>query len=348
MEQIVREKKNHCMRHPYSYSLTTHDRYFYQGSEMDKELKGDGNSYTTTIRQLDPRLGRWMSLDPKMSAWESPYASMGNNPVMNNDPLGDVFIGTNKKSARRVERNLKNETFAKDQFKDFRKLLNIKGGQFTKIDENVFNKAVQNLTPEEQALANGYFQMINSPDKYFVNVVKRGEDIDPNHKEMNATTKRWAASAASTYATGAEVEDKAGSVTYTSPSNNQVLAILVMNPKNKIDDYSLFDGTGNRSRTSTLGEKMAHELLGHGQAGRNSIPVSNSWAHNINAIQAGNLFLQVAYFNHGMFRDGTQHGGGIRPLTQNEATGIPAYLQYTSPLSTIPPNMIKNLKLLIR
>jgi RHS repeat-associated protein len=72
----------------------THDRYFYQGSEMDKEVKGDGNSYTTTFRQLDPRLGRWMSLDPKVTAWESPYVSMGNNPITQNDILGDTVRQT--------------------------------------------------------------------------------------------------------------------------------------------------------------------------------------------------------------------------------------------------------------
>lgn len=66
----------------------THDRYLYQGSEMDKEIKGDGNSYTTTFRQLDPRLGRWMSLDPVFQAHQSPYNSMDNNPIIYNDPKG--------------------------------------------------------------------------------------------------------------------------------------------------------------------------------------------------------------------------------------------------------------------
>jgi hypothetical protein len=30
----------------------------------DNELSGDENSYTTEFRQLDPRLGRWFSVDP--------------------------------------------------------------------------------------------------------------------------------------------------------------------------------------------------------------------------------------------------------------------------------------------
>ena len=66
-------------------------RYGYQGSEKDDELKGNGNSYTTEFRQLDPRVGRWFSIDPKMSARESPYVSMGNNPLLNNDFQGDTI-----------------------------------------------------------------------------------------------------------------------------------------------------------------------------------------------------------------------------------------------------------------
>lgn len=72
-------------------------RYGYQGSEKDDEVKGSGNSYTTEYRQLDPRLGRWLSLDPKARSmpWQSPYVSMDNNPIWFNDILGDS-VGLSK------------------------------------------------------------------------------------------------------------------------------------------------------------------------------------------------------------------------------------------------------------
>ncbi|MBU3661323.1 MAG: hypothetical protein FGM14_15750 [Flavobacteriales bacterium] len=65
-------------------------RYGYNGMEQDPEAKGEGNSYTTEFRQYDPRLGRWLSLDPKMTAWESPFVGMGNNPIFYTDPFGDT------------------------------------------------------------------------------------------------------------------------------------------------------------------------------------------------------------------------------------------------------------------
>ncbi len=69
-------------------------RFGYQGSEGDDELKGEGNSYTTFYRQLDPRLSRWFSIDPKNreTPWQSPYNSMDNGPVRYNDILGDKII----------------------------------------------------------------------------------------------------------------------------------------------------------------------------------------------------------------------------------------------------------------
>ena len=62
----------------------------YNGMEKDPEMKGDGNSYTTEFRQYDPRLGRWLSLDPMKQQFPemSPYVAFANNPIYYNDPLG--------------------------------------------------------------------------------------------------------------------------------------------------------------------------------------------------------------------------------------------------------------------
>jgi RHS repeat-associated protein len=70
-------------------------RFGYQGSEKDDEFKGNGNSYTTDFRQLDPRLGRWLSVDPLSFKfpWQSTYIAFDNNPILLVDRLGSETEG---------------------------------------------------------------------------------------------------------------------------------------------------------------------------------------------------------------------------------------------------------------
>src|SRR5690606_28455208 len=99
-----------------SYLTCTEDsggyRFGYQGSEKTDEISGSGNHYTTLFRELDVRLGKWWTIDPKASLrpWESPYSSMGNNPIWYNDPLGDIFkIGSKDKQAKSDVQSLANK-----------------------------------------------------------------------------------------------------------------------------------------------------------------------------------------------------------------------------------------------
>ena len=69
------------MQMPNRHTNTNEYRFGYNGMEKDPEMKGDGNSYTTEFRQYDPRLGRWLSLDPLMAQFPdmSPYVAFDNN-----------------------------------------------------------------------------------------------------------------------------------------------------------------------------------------------------------------------------------------------------------------------------
>ncbi len=74
---------------------TTDYRYAFNGMEVDPEVSGNGNSYTTEFRQYNPRLARWASLDPLMGKFPhiSPYVAYENNPIIYVDPYGlNVFL----------------------------------------------------------------------------------------------------------------------------------------------------------------------------------------------------------------------------------------------------------------
>lgn len=83
-KELTQEKSVSNLRTTYIYA--------YNGMEVDNEVSGNGNSYTTEFRQYDPRIGRWLSIDPEFAQapWNSPYVSMSNNPILRIDPLGNV------------------------------------------------------------------------------------------------------------------------------------------------------------------------------------------------------------------------------------------------------------------
>jgi RHS repeat-associated protein len=109
--------------------------FSFNGMEKDNDLKGHGNSYTTEFRQYDPRLGRWLTVDPKATAWESPYVGMSNNPIIYNDPLGDSIKITGLAAQQTAFLKKLNAEVGKEIF-----IINVKGYlQFKDPNQNVTN-----------------------------------------------------------------------------------------------------------------------------------------------------------------------------------------------------------------
>ncbi len=89
----TRSKQQYWSETAYFGKLVVNYRFGFNGQEKDDEITGvTGSHYTTHFRALDSRIGRWWSVDPKSSQlpWQSPYVTMGNNPIRMVDPDGDV------------------------------------------------------------------------------------------------------------------------------------------------------------------------------------------------------------------------------------------------------------------
>ncbi|GEQ85381.1 hypothetical protein ULMS_08890 [Patiriisocius marinistellae] len=58
-------------------------RYGFNGKETDNEVKGEGNSIDYGMRMYDPRVSRFLSIDPlaKTFPWYTPYQYAGNKPI---------------------------------------------------------------------------------------------------------------------------------------------------------------------------------------------------------------------------------------------------------------------------
>ena len=96
-------------------------RYGFNGMEKDDEVRGTkGASYDFGMRMHDPRIGRFLSLDPDFSKYPfmSPYCFAGNSPILLVDIEGR---GPGK-------RKLVNGDGTKFLLSDIRTIINSKGG----------------------------------------------------------------------------------------------------------------------------------------------------------------------------------------------------------------------------
>jgi RHS repeat-associated protein len=58
-------------------------RFGFNGKEQDDEVSGSGNSYDYGFRIYNPRLGKFLSVDPLFQSypWYTPYQYAGNSPI---------------------------------------------------------------------------------------------------------------------------------------------------------------------------------------------------------------------------------------------------------------------------
>ncbi len=98
-------------------------RFGFNGKENDNEVIGIGNSVDFGARIYDPRLGRWLSVDPLQAKYPdlSPYNFCANNPVFLIDPDGLRIDRVNSKGLGKIRRALKTNAIGRETWKLMKK-----------------------------------------------------------------------------------------------------------------------------------------------------------------------------------------------------------------------------------
>ncbi|MCP9751022.1 RHS repeat protein [Ferruginibacter sp. HRS2-29] len=86
----------------YQYANKGSYRYGFNGKENDNDVKGEGNQIGFEARIYDPRLGRFLSPDPRETEyeWQSTYAYFRNSPISVVDVKGE---GGDKKGSKKQQ-----------------------------------------------------------------------------------------------------------------------------------------------------------------------------------------------------------------------------------------------------
>jgi len=291
--------------------------YKFQGQEL--EVKFGKNTYAYQWRDYDPAIGRFNKIDRFAEKYYSvkPYHFSANNPVFFMEINGDSIQGVSRKSARRTRREIRHS------FKDNKKLAKLfktKGEKFKGISQQDFDDATQNSGTDEKALAQGYFDAVNSSEIHTVEAVRRGE------KFKSALSNQFGDYNGDGKINGADADDRTGGG-FNLPTAAGSHTVIVMNSTVGISDY-IDNSTGlapTTTRTSSAGELLAHELLGRGLTRYNA-----GGSQFLNAIQLTNLYYRVTTGSSRYYRNGSSHGGnpyGRRGIPGTISWQVPLYLK---------------------
>ena len=324
-----------------SFAEVSQKRYRYSGKEKDEE----SGLYYFHARYYSSIIGTFISVDPLFEKYPgiSPYVYCLNNPMIYVDPTGLIVEGVTEESARRV-RDVIHDTFQGERFEQLRGLFQLDSGnnlRMQRIDEGAFNEAIAGLSADERALANAYFLTINAESFHLVEMVRRDET------SLGHDTRRLFGLSVDTQGSHFdEIENGGGGVNVGihDPDTEELIgtiSVVVMDSNVRVNDYvHSVPGRSSRyfSRISTPGEKLAHELLGHGFGKFNE---QNNDTHNQDAIQMGNLYRRVRGKGFSEFyRDGAHHEGDrlintsrrisvnrFERVSENRARMIPAHFR---------------------
>jgi RHS repeat-associated protein len=273
-----------------SYSANSSKyRYGYNGKEMDNEVKGNGNQLDYGERIYDPRLGRFLSVDPLAGEYpyQSTYVFAANNPISLIDILGlgagDPPTSTSKEALTTIgeqKGKLKQSTFFKNVTPE--SLLASLECEVSDPDNNFCQGEGTNFCSKAAAVSQVWAK--NDPKGYanFILDLYNNGKATYNGKEIN---------------TGTNAEDAAGKLDAVglanSPSAQMAFIALIvkynsyMGSFKKGDEKSeIVSGTFLKTFNTILTDFLGYEIESKGSSAGNR-PYVNEWTKrtsNINDV----------------------------------------------------------------
>ena len=141
-------------------------RYGFNGKEKDDDIYGDGNAYNFGDRIQDPRIGRWLSIDPLFNKFpnHSPYSFGINNPITIIDFDGRDIIGFIKEMTNK-NNGYQNASMMWTKSETFMKTL----GRFSNINSKTDDSKILGFNKSgDLSKVNIGFNVVNDPDAGFV------------------------------------------------------------------------------------------------------------------------------------------------------------------------------------
>jgi len=318
-----------------SFGGPENKRKFNEGSELQNKEFIDGTGlewYGTMLRDMDPQIGRWHSLDPKPDPMFSAYSAMNNNPISFNDLLGDTVRGVNETSAKRALDAAKQAFDGIDGGAAVQALFKLAedGVSFANIDKDVFAAAYDELGDDAKALAAGYFNIINSDQTQYIAMLQDDEKLDLSEaKNMDDYTKTHAGSRGIKEGlTGLQITEGGGKTDYTK-ARGQGISVVSMNPTVKLKAMN--------NSVPSISFILTHESVGHALASM-KLNVGGDFLYQSNENKRAALQVNNVYFGaHGMnYFDNSSHlpikvinGNAQRvPWPSGATTGIPDFLKF--------------------
>lgn len=137
-------------KHPENLSNDNY-RYGFNGMESDDEIKGEKNSLDFGARIYDPRIGRWMSVDPLQKKYpaSSPYSFVLNTPIQAVDPDGRVVVWANDLQSQIMKKQVMKLVEESDVFRAIYEQLDVLPYN---INVSVNDEVIDDLMKDEKNL----------------------------------------------------------------------------------------------------------------------------------------------------------------------------------------------------